>query len=220
MRRAEEHRASKTWITQAARIDLEWYPADEIAEAERQAIRRERPVHNIQHNGGRLKVEVTAEVEFSPPSPEQLAMMLALVVAAGMAAVWAFDSVANWSVKRRAERAGQQVDLPPARNLFTQDPPHWSATLLQGLMAFATAATADPEGRRETVIDLNALTLSRTPRTGAGGRPVLLFRAVTDRARLVIPVRWSAHHTEPSSTASKAPGSAARTHPPQPSPPL
>jgi hypothetical protein len=79
-----------------------------------------------------LKVEVAAEVTISPPSAEDLAVMLALIVAAGMAGVWAFDSEANWSVRPRAERAGQQVELPPARNLFTQDPPHWSATLLQG----------------------------------------------------------------------------------------
>lgn len=68
-----------------------------------------------------------------------------------MAAVWLLDSLADWNVKRRAERAGQQVELelPPVRNLFTQDPPHWSAILLQSLLAFATPTTADLEARRE-----------------------------------------------------------------------
>ena len=163
MRRAEEHRASKTWITLASRIDLEWYPADDIAEAERHAIQLERPVFNIVHNGARLKAEATAEVTISPPTLEEMAAMLALVVAGVMTAIWAFDSVANSSVKRRAEREGQQVELPPARNLFAQDPPHWSATLLKVLMAIATAEPG-PEGLRRTVIELSALTPSRTPR--------------------------------------------------------
>lgn len=62
MRRAEQHRATKTWLPQAVRIDVEWYSAEEIAEAERHAIRREHPLYNIQHNGGRLRIEATAEV--------------------------------------------------------------------------------------------------------------------------------------------------------------
>ena len=156
MRRAEQHRASKTWITQAVRIDVEWYTAEEIAEVERRAIRREHPIYNIQHNGGRVRVE--AEVTIAPPSPESLAAMFALILAGGMGAVWVFDSVANCSVKRRAERAGQHVELPPARNLFTQDPPHWSANLLVGLMKVAAPTAADPVERREMMARLNALT--------------------------------------------------------------
>jgi hypothetical protein len=164
MRRAEQHRATKTWLPQAVRIDVEWYSAEDIADAERHAIQRERPIYNIVHNGGRLRVEATAEVTISPPSVEDLAAMGAMIVATGMLAVWVLDSVANWSVRRRAERAGQQVELPPARNLFAQDPPHWSATLLQSLLAIAMSASADPEARQETVVRLSALSQMHTPR--------------------------------------------------------
>lgn len=145
MRRIEEHRRSKPWITEAERIDLEWFSADAIAEAEREAIRREQPIYNIQHN--RLRIEVTAEVTLSPPSPESIAAMLAAILASGMAAVWAFDFLANWNVKRRAERAGRQVELPPPRNLFTQDPQHWSARLLQSLATIAAPATGELKER-------------------------------------------------------------------------
>jgi predicted GIY-YIG superfamily endonuclease len=155
MRRSEQHRASKEWITLATRIDVEWYTPEQIAEAERQAIQRERPVYNIQHNGGRVRIE--AEVTFSPPSPESLAAMLALIVAGGMAAVWAADSIANWNVRRRAERAGQQVELPPARNLFAQDPQHWSANLLTALMKAATLTAADLEERKAMAARMSAL---------------------------------------------------------------
>jgi hypothetical protein len=129
--------------------------AEEIAEAERRAIRREHPIYNIQHNGGRVRVE--AEVTISPPSPESLAAMFALILAGGMGAVWVFYSISNWSVKHRAERAGRHVELPPAANLFAQDPPHWSANLLVGLMKVAAPTAADLEERRETSARLKAL---------------------------------------------------------------
>ena len=137
MRRTRQHHRSKAWITETTRIDVEWYAADEIAEVERQAIRREHPVYNIQHNCDRLRIEITAEVPLSPPSPESLAAMFAMIVAGGMAAVWLFDFLANWNVRRRAERAGMPVELPPPRNLFAQDPPHWSAQLIQSSLKVA-----------------------------------------------------------------------------------
>ena len=84
--------------------------------------------------------------------------MLALILAGGMGAVWVSDSVANWSVKRRAERAGQHVEIPAAGNLFTQDPPHWSATLLVELMRVAAPSAEDLEERRKALAHLNVLT--------------------------------------------------------------
>jgi len=156
MRRTEEHRRSKPWITEAVSIDLEWFSADAIAEAERQAIQREHPIYNIRHNDGRLRIEVTAEVTLSPPSPESIAAMLATILAGGMAAVWAFDFLANWNVKLRAERAGRQVELPPPRNLFTQDPQHWSAQILESLMRIAAPTTdelKERELRRQEALD-------------------------------------------------------------------
>jgi predicted GIY-YIG superfamily endonuclease len=85
MRRTEEHRRSKPWITETVRIDVEWFSADAIAEAERQAIRTEHPIYNVQQNDGRLRIEVTTEVTLSPPSPESIAAMLATILAGGMA---------------------------------------------------------------------------------------------------------------------------------------
>lgn len=156
MRRIGEHRTTKDWITEAARIDLEWYPAHEIAEAERDAIESERPRYNVVYNGGRLSIEASAEVTIRPLTPEDLALMLAGAVAFGMAAVWVADSVSNWNVRRRAEREGQEVELPPARNLFTQDPPHWSACLLTALLAFAAIGKAEREAGRDPVVTVSA----------------------------------------------------------------
>jgi predicted GIY-YIG superfamily endonuclease len=156
LRRMQEHQTTKLWITEASRIELQWYRPDEIADAEREAIRREHPRYNIVHNGGRLRFEASAEVTISPASPQDLAATLAGLVALGMGAVFVVDSVANWNVTRRAERAGQQVELPPARNLFTQDPPHWSANLLVALLAFAATDKADPEAGQDSVLRVSA----------------------------------------------------------------
>jgi len=78
-----------------------------------------------------------------PTSPHDIAALCAVAVAGGIAAVWVFDTVANCNVRRRAEREGREVDLPPARNLFAQDPPHWSAVLLTALVAFAATKGGD-----------------------------------------------------------------------------
>jgi hypothetical protein len=141
--RCVEHWSRKTWITEAKRIDLEWFTATEIADAERQAIELEHPVYNVQHNGGRVRIELAGEISYRPASPEEIALKMAAPVAAGMGAVRLFDTLANWSVKRRAHRAGQELELPPARNLFTQEPRHWSKALLDGLLSVAAGPTPE-----------------------------------------------------------------------------
>jgi predicted GIY-YIG superfamily endonuclease len=48
-RRAEQHRATD-WSDNIADFRIEWYPTREAAiEAEREAIRKENPIHNKQH---------------------------------------------------------------------------------------------------------------------------------------------------------------------------
>jgi predicted GIY-YIG superfamily endonuclease len=145
-RRFGEHQHHQSWIYEASRIDMEWVPASEIADAERRAIIRERPLYNKTHNGARLRIEATVEIEVAPMSPETIAAMLAMIVAAGMASVWLLDSLANWNVRRRAAAAGQDITVPPARNLFAQDPEHWSATFLAGLLV--AASPPRPDGTR------------------------------------------------------------------------
>jgi predicted GIY-YIG superfamily endonuclease len=146
-RRFGEHQAAKPWIQQAELVTIQWFPASEIDEAERRAIERQHPLYNKTYNGRwRVEFEFSGAVEFQAASPEEIAARLAIVVAAGMAAVWLFDTVANWSVRRRVAAADQEIIVPPARNLFTQDPPHWSATLLAGCLA--AAAPSRPDGTR------------------------------------------------------------------------
>lgn len=69
-------------------------------------------------------------------------------MAAGMGAVWLLDTLANWSVKSRANRADQEIELPPARNLFTQEPRHWSKALLDVLLATAAGPTPEQKALR------------------------------------------------------------------------
>lgn len=78
-------------------------PTSGIDEAERRAIEREHPLYNKTYNGRwRVEFEVAGSFEFRAASREEIAARLAVVVAAGMAAVWLFDTVANWSVRGRA----------------------------------------------------------------------------------------------------------------------
>jgi hypothetical protein len=77
------------------------------------------PVYDIQHNREGLHVEVAAEITYRPASQEEVALKLAAIVAVGMGAVLLLDMLANWSVSCRGWRAGEEIDLPPARNLFT-----------------------------------------------------------------------------------------------------
>jgi hypothetical protein len=55
-------------------------------------------------------------------------------------AKWGFDAAANWSVKRRARRAGIAIDLPPVPNPFKADPLSWPVAL-----TYASAAAAAPQ---------------------------------------------------------------------------
>lgn len=52
LRRTGEHAAEKPWFTQVVRIDIQWLPdRDAALEAEEHAIKTERPLFNIVHNG-------------------------------------------------------------------------------------------------------------------------------------------------------------------------
>ncbi len=92
MRCVGEHQRKQPWITKTVRIDVTWYYADEIAEAERLAIEREHPVYNITHNRGRVRIEAAAEVTMPEATGEGLVFMAALIA-----------------------RAGLRVEVPPAR---------------------------------------------------------------------------------------------------------
>jgi predicted GIY-YIG superfamily endonuclease len=137
MRRTNEHWRRKDWITSAARIDLEWVPAHRVHELERLAIQSEHPRYNIQHNSGRIKIEVSAEV--SVPSGDGLVALVAISALAIILGKWGFEGAANWSVKRRAERAGMTIDLPPVPNPFKADQESWPVKLLYASMAAAAA---------------------------------------------------------------------------------
>jgi len=52
-KRAEQHAADKWWWPQVASREVTWYPSHAaLVAAEREAIIRERPLHNKVHNGG------------------------------------------------------------------------------------------------------------------------------------------------------------------------
>lgn len=82
-----------------------------VAEVERHAIESEHPRYNIQHNGGRVRVEVSAEV--AARSPGDFVALLALSYIARLAIKWGFEAAANWTVRRRAEKACMPVGTLP-----------------------------------------------------------------------------------------------------------
>jgi hypothetical protein len=142
LRRADEHRRTKLWITQAVRIDLEWVPAEVVHEAERRAIQAERPRYNIQYNRGRLKIEVEAEL---PGSGAGLVVLVAGAAAGVLAAKWGAESLANWMVRRRAGRAGIPIELPPVQNPFVEEPPSLPLKLIHALLATSGSGDRDTD---------------------------------------------------------------------------
>ena len=67
--RFKEHRDSKDWWTEVAGITVENYPnRTALAEAERRAIKVERPRHNIAHNiGQRTSIHVATAISYDNP---------------------------------------------------------------------------------------------------------------------------------------------------------
>lgn len=74
-RRFEQHRASKTWWGDVARIDLEHHPTREDAlAAERAAILAEHPTHNVVHNRNATRTTTPAK-ETTIVEPTRLALL-------------------------------------------------------------------------------------------------------------------------------------------------
>jgi hypothetical protein len=132
LRRVEEHRRSKDWMPyQAIRIDLEWYPGlAAVLDAEARAIRSEHPLHNIQHNTGRIKIEAGFSAEVSGSSLAGVFGLAAGAVGLLMLGKWAADALSVWRVQRMASRQGAPFDALVVRNPFTEDPP----TVLQNVL--------------------------------------------------------------------------------------
>lgn len=56
--RLETHFADKSWAGEVRRVDVEWHETREAASAaEVAAIKAERPLHNVLHNGGKCRHE-------------------------------------------------------------------------------------------------------------------------------------------------------------------
>ena len=60
--RLTQHRLTAHWFRSIARIEIEWHESRELAEAaEREAIKQERPAHNVVHAGMPLALRVMLE---------------------------------------------------------------------------------------------------------------------------------------------------------------
>lgn len=84
IKRTMQHRSGARWFEQIARITIEWLPSREEAEqAERNAIRSERPANNVVH--------ALRQVEQSPgPSPAQYQRLAVLHPQSGRLNGWFF----------------------------------------------------------------------------------------------------------------------------------
>jgi predicted GIY-YIG superfamily endonuclease len=144
-RRMGQHRATKSWFPEVRTVRLEYFPDREsVLVAERQAIEREEPRYNIQHNTGcaiTLSAWVTVRV-----SPEDFARNMAglgmLACAAILALRWLADVGSAWWMQRRlaaAEQVGEDrvVVMPRPRNPFTEVPQPAAVRLFEIFAAVA-----------------------------------------------------------------------------------
>lgn len=68
LRRITEHGTTKDWWMNVTRTESEWFPTRvEAEEAERVAIQREHPLHNVQHNQTNEKRTMTRQQKQSLP---------------------------------------------------------------------------------------------------------------------------------------------------------
>ena len=160
LRRMRQHQATKDWFEPVTAIILERYPDRQaVLAAEQDAIEREGPLHNVQHNRRRVRVEVSAEIKVRL-STGNVAMVGALACAAVLGFRWLADAGSSWWIRRRAAAAGGEAWAPPPRDPFTEDPQPLTLTLMLVLLTVAASEEAiqnwpvptdsptSPDGRR------------------------------------------------------------------------
>jgi hypothetical protein len=144
-RRMDQHSGDKDWFPIDGVVEFEQYPNRPAAlAAEEKAIRKEKPLYNIQHNGDniRMRLRIEAEVEFHPGN---IAAMLALVSGGLLAGKWAADALANWWVQRQGTKQGVEVQVPKVVNPFAQDPLSPLAKFCYLMLAMAATAEQNPD---------------------------------------------------------------------------
>lgn len=148
-RRMAQHMADKPWFPADCVVEVEEYP-DRLSalDAEAAAIRREHPLHNVQHNTVRIDVTASAEVELSPAN---LLAMAAIASGSLLLLQWGASYLANWWVQRQGAKQGIPVQVPPVINPFTATPSSALATFFYCTAAAAIAAQragSSPEALR------------------------------------------------------------------------
>jgi predicted GIY-YIG superfamily endonuclease len=164
-RRMTQHQTSKDWFGETGRVDVEAYPdrASALA-AEEAAIKAEKPLYNIIHNTARVKVEVSAEI---PLSAESIFYLVAAALGMLLLGRWAADVFSAWWVRRRGANEGIPVQLPPARNPFTEEPPSTLLQLFYGALAVAAyRQQQDDDKAAQAIAAYHAQTRSEPPPVG------------------------------------------------------
>jgi predicted GIY-YIG superfamily endonuclease len=83
-RRVAEHQTDKEWFPDTGRIAFQTYPNRKaVLAAERKAIRSERPLHNVTHDGVRIEAGMAAEFELTGNSIAAIVMGAAGLVMLG-----------------------------------------------------------------------------------------------------------------------------------------
>lgn len=127
-RRMGEHRTTKPWVDEATTVTMKHYPSREaVLAAEKEAIKRERPLYNVLHN---TRVEI--DIEMSPEDAVRAFATLGLLICTAiLAARTAADFGSVWWQKRQAATQGVTVDLVTPRSRFSsEEHPSVALTLL------------------------------------------------------------------------------------------
>lgn len=133
-RRISQHLRDKWWFPDDGRITFEMYDdRASVLAAEERAIRREKPLYNVQHNI-RVEVSIKAEVNLSLNSA---AAIVAAIAGVYLLAKWGSDVYAVRREHQLAERQGIEHELPKVTNPFTEQPPSTAATVFYSALAVA-----------------------------------------------------------------------------------
>jgi predicted GIY-YIG superfamily endonuclease len=118
-RRIGQHVRGKEWFPPDGRITFVMYAGRaSVLAAEEAAIRRERPVHNIQHN---IRIELAVRADFNLTG-NGLFAMTAAVLGACLLLKWGSDAYAVRRVRVLAERQGIEHESPKVACPFTENP--------------------------------------------------------------------------------------------------
>lgn len=140
-RRMSQHLRDKEWFPDDGRITFEMYDdRTSVLAAEEAAIRKERPLYNVQHNI-RVEVSIKADIELTGNG---LFAMIVMGLGVALLLKWGADAYAVRRERTLAERQGIEHESPKVACPFTENPPGTAAKLFWTMLALASTPPPPP----------------------------------------------------------------------------